>query len=115
MDPQADLPDQELLRRYASTRSQEAFARIVERHAPMVLQTALRVMGNRQEAEDVSQAVFLILSQRAGSVIHTLSGWLHKVTRDAALQALRSRARRARREEAAVRSRSTPDAATEME
>jgi RNA polymerase sigma factor (sigma-70 family) len=111
----ADLPDQELLRMYASSRSQEAFSRIVDRHAPMVLQTAFRVVGNRQEAEDVSQAVFLILSERAGTVTHTLGGWLHKVTRDAALQALRSKARRARREEAAVRSKSMPDAALEQD
>src|SRR5262249_28294718 len=68
---------------------------------------------NWHDAEDVTQAVFLVLAQRAGSVKSTLGGWLHKVTRDVSLQMLRARARRVRREENAVRQKATPGPATE--
>jgi RNA polymerase sigma factor (sigma-70 family) len=110
-----DPSDQELVAEYAATRSPALFNRIVERHGPMVLQTSLRLVGNWHDAEDVTQAVFLLLAQRAGSVKSTLGGWLHKVARDVAIEVLRARASRARREEEAVRRQAMPDPATERE
>jgi RNA polymerase sigma factor (sigma-70 family) len=99
----AAVSDQDLLAQFRSAHSPAVFNRIVERHGPMVLRTAFRLVGNWHDAEDVTQAVFLVLAQRVGSVNSTLGGWLHKVTRDVSIQMLRARARRARREEDAVR------------
>lgn len=108
----AQASDQDLVAEYGATRSPAAFRRMVERHAAMVVQTSYRLVGNWHDAEDVGQAAFLVLAQRAGAVKSTLGGWLHKVARDLSLQVLRARARRARREEDAVR-RKTPAPATE--
>lgn len=111
----AELSDQELVAEYAATRGAEVFGKIVQRHAPLVVHTAFRLVGSWHDAEDVAQAVFLILNQRASSITTTLAGWLHKVTRDVALQMLRAKARRARREADAVRPQTTPNTATEHE
>jgi RNA polymerase sigma factor (sigma-70 family) len=88
---------------YHAARSPAVFSRIVERHGRMVLHTAFRLVQNWHDAEDVTQAVFLVLAQRAGAVNGTLGGWLHKVARDVSIEMLRARASRARREENAVR------------
>ena len=109
----AEASDQDLVEEYAATRSAEVFNRIVERHGPMVLHTSHRLVGNWHDAEDVTQAVFLVLAQRASSVKSTLAGWLYKVARDVSLQMLRARARRTRREEVAVRRQATPNPKTE--
>src|SRR5262245_15001911 len=103
----AELSDQTLLAEYAAGRAPEVFRRIVDRHGPLVLRTAMRLVGSWHDAEDVAQAVFVVLDQRAGSVNSSLAGWLHKVTRDVSLQLLREKARRARREEAAVKNKPT--------
>jgi len=108
----AELSDQDLVAEYAATRVSALFNRIVERHGSMVFQTALRLVGNRHDAEDVTQAVFLLLVQRASSVKSTLGGWLHKVARDVAIEVLRARAGRTRREEEAVRRQAMPEPAT---
>jgi hypothetical protein len=45
----------------------------------LVHRTCLRLLANPQDAEDASQAVFLILVHRPSMVAHNLAGWLHKV------------------------------------
>ena len=111
----AEPPDQELLAEYVRTRAPEAFGRIVARHGRMVLHTSHRLVGDWHDAEEVSQAVFLVLTKRAAAVNSTLAGWLYKVARDVSLQVLRARSRRVRREEQAVRNKPTPPNATEHE
>jgi RNA polymerase sigma factor (sigma-70 family) len=111
----ADFSDQQLVAEYVSLRSPDVFGRIVQRHGPMVMRTSYRLVGNWHDAEDVAQAVFLVLGQRVGSVKCTLAGWLHKVTRDVSLQMLRAKARRSRREANAVRSNTAPGTGTENE
>ncbi len=65
------LTDGQLLERFATRRgdaAESAFAALVERHAGVVYSSALRQTRNRQHAEDVTQAVFLILSQKAAAI-----------------------------------------------
>lgn len=96
--------DAQLLRRYASDRSEEAFSALVQRHLPLVYQSALRrTNGQAQLAEDVAQTVFLALAKGAGRLEgHTvLAGWLYVATRHAAANALRGEQRRQRREQEA--------------
>jgi hypothetical protein len=45
--------DRELLRRFAEGRDGDAFALLLQRHGPMVLGLARRVVGDWQLAEDV--------------------------------------------------------------
>src|SRR3954463_15938756 len=84
------------LREYAATRSQPAFARIVERYIDLVYTAARRqVAGDAHLAEDVTQAVFIVLAEKARSVPidRPLSAWLLKVTRYCAANARRHRQR----------------------
>ena len=101
------MTDGELLHRYAAGRDGEAFAELVRRHGPMVHAAAKRLAG--ADAEDVTQAVFLLLAQKAGGLARqrNVAGWLYNAARYCAANARRTRARRARhleayRQEAAV-------------
>src|SRR5215207_601744 len=73
--------DRELVRAFAATRDEAAFAEIVRRHGPMVLAVCRRVLADAPEADDAFQAVFIVLARRAGSVgrPERLGGWLHGV------------------------------------
>ena len=72
------------------------FEAFVRRHQDMVYATALRLLANPAEAEDVSQNVFLKAFQRFDHLRHSeaAAGWLKAVTRNACLNHLtRSRHR----------------------
>jgi RNA polymerase sigma factor (sigma-70 family) len=93
--------DEQLVADYRASRSEKAFAEIVARHAGMVLRTSMRLLHSVPEAEDVTQAVFLVLAQRPAAVDRNLAGWLHEVARRTACKAIRARSRRVRHEAAA--------------
>ena len=82
--------DGELLARFAQVRDQAAFELLVWRHGGMVLRTALAVTRDHHAAEDVSQAVFLVLARKAGTLRHgdALAGFLHTTARRIALRAV---------------------------
>jgi uncharacterized protein (TIGR03435 family) len=96
-----ELADMELLRQYAEQNSETAFAELVTRHVSLVYSAALRKTENSSAAEDVTQAVFVILAQKAGALRGqtVLSGWLYQVARLTAANYLRTEIRRVRREQ----------------
>ena len=80
----AGLTDRLLLERFAARRDlagEEAFAALVTRHGPMVLDTCRQILGDPHHAEDAFQAVFLVLARKARSIREPdlLSYWLHGV------------------------------------
>ena len=93
----------ELLRQYADRNSDEAFAAVVARHVNLVYSAALRKTGNADAAQEITQAVFIILAQKAGRLSQRtiLSGWLYQTTRLTAANFLRTEIRRAHREQEA--------------
>src|ERR1700679_3841413 len=98
--------DHELLAQYAQgprENSEAAFAVLAERHVNLVYSTALRSVGNAHAAEEVSQAVFIVLANKAGRLSRrvVLSGWLYKTTRLTAANFLRGEIRRQQREQEA--------------
>src|SRR5271165_5236920 len=95
------LTDGELLAAYCDSRSPETFAEIVRRHGAMVFGLCRRLVGNTHDAEDASQAAFLVLSRRPTAVQGTLAAWLHEVARRTASEVNRARNRRQKREETA--------------
>lgn len=96
--------DHELLDRYVRARDEAAFGEVVRRHLNLVYSAAARRVGDRHMAEDVTQAVFLILARRASSACRSggpLSAWLLTAVRYAAANALKMERRRRRHERAA--------------
>lgn len=94
------INDQELIQQFAAQGSDEAFRQLVERYSGLVYYTALRQLGNTHAAQEVTQAVFIALAQKAAGLSRNtrLSGWLFRTTRFAARNFLREQARRQQRE-----------------
>lgn len=93
--------DVELLRLYASERSETAFAELVRRHVNLVYGAALRQLGgDAHAAEDVTQAVFTDLARKAAAIAgrEVIASWLYTSTRFAAANARRARGRRYKHE-----------------
>ena len=95
--------DMALVRAYATEQSEAAFAEIVSRHVGLVHSAALRQLRDTHLAQDVTQAVFIILARKAASLSPNtvLSGWLYRTTRFACADVLKREARRQRREQEA--------------
>jgi RNA polymerase sigma factor (sigma-70 family) len=98
-----ELDDIELLAQYARDNSEAAFATLVTRHVNLVYSTALRSAGNPHAAEEITQAVFIILARKARSLSPRtiLSGWLYQTARLTAANFLRAEIRRQHREQEA--------------
>ena len=90
------MDDHELLQAYAASRDEDAFKSLTERYMGLVYSAALRQTGNQPAADDVTQAVFLTLAQKAGKISRkvVLAGWLLRTTRYAAANARRLEQRR---------------------
>jgi RNA polymerase sigma factor (sigma-70 family) len=85
------------LRAYAASGSQEAFAALSRQYVNLVYASARRqVGGDAHLAEDVTQAVFIVLAQKPKSVPtdRPISAWLLKVTRYCAANARRMKQHR---------------------
>src|ERR1022692_3432869 len=98
-----DLDDITLLRQYAENNSESAFAALAERHVNLVYSVALRNVGNPHAAEEIAQAVFIILARKANKLPQhaVLSGWLYQTTRLTAANFLRGEIRQRKREQEA--------------
>jgi RNA polymerase sigma factor (sigma-70 family) len=96
--PQADgaaMSDSQLLHRFAHNRDAAAFTLLVERYGRLVYGVCLRLLAHPHDAEDVFQATFLILAQKAATVRRpgSVASWLYGV---ACRLAHKARARRPR-------------------
>jgi RNA polymerase sigma factor (sigma-70 family) len=98
-----DTPDARLLELFARNGSEEAFTALVQRHIGLVHSVALRHTANPQHAEDITQAVFIILARKAGTLGPgtVLPGWLYHTARLTAANWQRSETRRIHREQEA--------------
>lgn len=105
------MNDIELVEDYVEGNSQEAFAALVQRHINLVYSAALRHAGNPNQAEDVTQSVFIALARKAAGLRKgtILSGWLYQTARNFSLSSLRAEARRQRREQEAYMRSSLTD------
>ena len=98
-----DVSDIELLREYGRQGSDEAFAELVRRHINLVYSAALRHVGVAAQAEEITQAVFVILARKAAGLRPgtILDAWLYETTRLTSLSFLRGERRRQFREQEA--------------
>ncbi len=95
--------DTTLLREYARRNSEEAFTALVSRHVNLVYSVALRRVRDPLMAEEITQAVFIILARKAKSLgaKTILPGWLCRTARNVSANALTVQRRRQRREQEA--------------
>ncbi|HEY1787956.1 MAG TPA: sigma-70 family RNA polymerase sigma factor [Verrucomicrobiae bacterium] len=112
----ADVDDIVLLREYVERNSEPAFAGIVQRHINLVYSVAIRFTGNSEDAQDVTQAVFIILAKKAARLRPktVLTGWLYETTRFTAMNFLTNKNRRQTREQEAYMQSALNDAETEI-
>ena len=108
----------QLLEQYANNGSEAAFEALVKRHSSLVYSSARRRAG-ADCADDVTQAVFLILARKARQLcrqrITNLASWLYRATRYAASEARRGTRRREERERLAQERCDTMDTRQEQE
>jgi RNA polymerase sigma factor (sigma-70 family) len=98
------MSDDALLHEFNRARSEQAFEALVQRHLRLVFATALRQVGDRSLAEEISQQVFLALARKAGRLggHQTIAGWLYQTTLREAKRTLRTELRRQRRDQLAL-------------
>ncbi|OWK39935.1 RNA polymerase sigma factor [Fimbriiglobus ruber] len=98
--PTAGEADADLLARFVATRDEAAFSALVSRHGPTVWDVCRSILGNRADADDAFQAVFLLLVRRAGRLRMpgSVGAWLHGVAVRVARKARVSAARRREKE-----------------
>ncbi len=95
-----ELNDQSLLSHWYRHRNAEAFRVLATRHARMVYATALRILRNAHDAEEVAQQSFLALAQTRRPPSGNVAAWLHRTACHAALNLIRARKRRTARDHA---------------
>ena len=98
------MTDRELFHTYQQRGEAAVFSQLVDRHAGSVYAACLRVLNDSHAAEDASQAVFLIFSQKAPSLPAgtVVAGWLYQTALGVASNARRMAARRERHEREAA-------------
>ena len=97
------ITDAQLLERFVRNECEEAFAALVTRHIHLVHSVALRHTNNPHHAEEITQAVFIILARKARSLSAgiVLPGWLYRTAWLTAGNFKRAEWRRTRREQEA--------------
>src|ERR1700760_4078367 len=93
--------DMDLLGEFVQNGSEEAFAELVARHLNLVYSVALRRVYDAHLAQEVAQAVFIILARKAPSLgpKTILPAWLCRTAQYAAADTLKIQRRRQKREQ----------------
>jgi RNA polymerase sigma factor (sigma-70 family) len=96
--------DQRLLKEFIELGSQNAFSELSKRHMGMVYSTCRRELGDSDLAQDATQAVFLLLAQKAKSLSRHphLPSWLFYASRLVAKNVRKIEQRQIRREQAMI-------------
>ena len=108
-----DALDMDLVREFARDHCEAAFTELVRRHLNLVYSIARRCTDSDGDAQDVAQAVFVILARKAANLRArtVLTGWLYETTRHTAACLQRTNARRCAREQEAYMQSTLADSA----
>jgi RNA polymerase sigma factor (sigma-70 family) len=96
--------DVQWLRTFVTEGCEKSFAALVQHYQGLVYSAALRQVQDSTLAEEVAQAVFVILARKARTLPQNvvLAGWLFRTTRFVASHAVRDRRRRLKYEKEAA-------------
>jgi RNA polymerase sigma-70 factor (ECF subfamily) len=92
----ASRADAELIRRVAAG-DVEAMGELYDRHSPMLLPIALRIVRDRTEAEDILHDAFIAVSERASQYVEargSVVAWLVTLMRNLSIDRTRRSGRR---------------------
>jgi RNA polymerase sigma factor (sigma-70 family) len=105
-----NMTDQQLLEDYRVNGANDAFAALVNRHLNLVYSAALRQVRDPEMAQDIAQAVFIVLVSKAETLTsrRILGDWLHGVAHRTALKARSAAFHRREKERAAARTEAPP-------
>jgi len=98
MEDQQTAEQSELLRRIAE-QDKQALAEFYDRMAGVLFSTAVRILGDAHEAEEVIQEVFVLIwdnAQTFDAVLGSPFNWAIGITRNRSIDRLRARQRRVR-------------------
>jgi RNA polymerase sigma factor (sigma-70 family) len=109
--------DRRLLRAYVTEGCRPALDELIRRHLALVYSSALRQVRDPHLAEDVTQAVFFILTMKAQTIRKgvAVGGWLLAVTRYTAINTMKKHATQKKHERLAARSEARVEAEDEWE
>ena len=96
--PEETRADEVLVERIVA-RDESAIAGLYERHSRLLFGLILRILGDRSEAEEVLQEVFLSVWTRAETynvALGSPAGWLVRIARNRGIDRLRARGVRER-------------------
>ncbi|MDB6038396.1 MAG: polymerase, sigma-24 subunit, subfamily [Verrucomicrobiales bacterium] len=107
-----EADDRKLPANFAGTEAESDFAAIVAEYTNLVYSAAMRFTGDPHDAEEITQAVFIIFSRKAATLKSgtILSGWLFQTARLTAANFLKGKIRRQIREQEACMQSSFNDA-----
>src|SRR5215211_1817899 len=94
-----ELTDEECMTRLRGPEVEAALSALYDRYSRTVFGVGLKILGNRSQAEELVQEVFLKVWRSAGtfdSSRGSFSTWLYRVTRSVALDLYRKRASKVR-------------------
>ena len=89
------MSDEDLVRRFVSDGLSDAVDVLLRRHQDHVFGLAYRILGNRADALDASQDVFVVVFRKAASFRHqsAFTTWLYRLTVNACNDHARRRSR----------------------
>jgi RNA polymerase sigma-70 factor, ECF subfamily len=90
-----EQPDERLISAFVSSRDERALEILLARHESRVFGIAFRILGNRADALDATQDVFLTVFRKAGSFRGqaAFTTWLYRLTTNACHDIGRRKAR----------------------
>ena len=95
--------DMTLHKAWIEDRDAEAMATIIRQYSSMVFGTCMRILANKDDAQDVAQECFIKLAE-VKSVDSSLAGLLHRMATNQSINKIRSEGRRRTREKTYVES-----------
>src|SRR5687768_8114396 len=93
--------DHDLVASFSEHGCERSFAALVDRHVPLVYSVAARNSVNAGQAQEITQAVFILFASKAASLRRNsvIAGWLYHAARNTAANFRRAEIRRLKREQ----------------